>query len=419
MAISTDYSLKSVIIDALKERELKQVQFCSLIGAPTSFFSRVLSGGKSIPMPMLDKAISVLSLNEEECYMLYLEDWKAKKKSSRLIENYIVHCEENGKEKYAEQALSIALELRGYLPAVYGAAEELYQKGRKKQALRYFDAVIANESDKKSSLLAMSYYRRLLTFYETDTDKSEEAALQLCEHLDYVKEEEILEAHYKVIATYRLKNKWDYVLRYGEKLVCLARSMNNMEYVGDALIRMAIAAREKGDFNMSLQYIDEYGSLPVEKYRFFAEGNRLITQITAGDTDKIYDLLDFAKRNKERCFELMEFLLDSLVKHEKLDLIEEFFQEFPDQIHQLESMKGQHSIYDRHLINFLYAKSLYLLRRGEKSGVDTALYAGDIAVALRLDKQAIQSALLVLENVSHTTPEQYKRCLDLLNRVAC
>ncbi|MGF9909515.1 helix-turn-helix domain-containing protein [Brevibacillus porteri] len=414
----TTYSVVGLITDSLKEKSWKQTQFAKEIDVSPSLISRVLRGEKPIPLSMLDKSIALLHLNESECYTLYLEEWKMQKKDSRMVENYLVHCVENEKGGFAERGLNMVLELGGYLSAVYGAGEKLYRKGYRKEALQFFDAVISQESDKKSSLLAMSYYRRLLTFYESDIERSEEAALQLCEHLDYVLDEEMLEAHYKIIATFRLKQKWDHVIRYGERLVKLAKALNEQEYIGDALIRMAIAAREKKDYELSLKYIDQYGSLPIEKYQFFAKGNRLVTLITAGETERINDLLNFAVQNKERCFELMEFLLDSLVKHEKMDLIEVFFQEFPKQIKQLESMKGKHSIYDRHITNFLYAKALYYIKQGNHEGVDTALYAADIAVQLRLDKQAIQAVKLVLENVKMTTPDQYQKCLDLLQRLA-
>ncbi|MGW9128116.1 helix-turn-helix domain-containing protein [Paenibacillus chitinolyticus] len=415
--IST-YSVVGLITEALKKSGQKQTQFAKEIDASPSLVSRVLRGEKPIPLTMLDKAITALSLNESECYFLYLEDWKAQKKDSRMIENYLVHCVESQKNHYVENALMIALDHGGYLSAVYGAGEKLFQKDHKAASLEFFDAVIGHERDKKSSLLAMSYYRRLLIFYESDIEKSEEAALQLCEHVDYVWDAEILEAHYKIIATFRLKQKWDYVIRYGEKLVKLAHFSNELEYVGDALIRMSIAAREKKDYELSLRYIDEYGSIPIEKYQFFSKGNRLVTLITAGDTDRVNELLQFAIQNKKRCFELMEFLLDSLVKHEKMDLIELFFQEFPEQIRQLESMKGQHSIYDRHLVNFLYAKALYYIKQGDYQGVETALHSAEVAAKLRLDKQAIQSVKLVLENVKMTTPDQYQKCLELLQRLA-
>ncbi|KKX53276.1 helix-turn-helix domain-containing protein [Brevibacillus borstelensis] len=412
------YSVSGIVSDALKQKKYKQTQFAAEINVSPSFLSRVLKGEKPIPISILDKAIAALGLDERECYELYLNEWKNQKRSSRTIEEFLVYCIENDKKEYADLALAMLLEMGGYLPVVYGAGEKLFKKGMRAEALGFFDEIISHESDKKSSLLAMASYRKLLTFYDTDTEKSEETALQLCEHLDYVHEEEILEAHYKVIATFRLKRKWDYVIRYGEKLVRLAKVKQKMEYVGDALIRMSIAAREKEDYELSLRYIDEYGSLPIEHYQFAARANRLVTLITAGDNGKIIELFYLAVENKERSFEIMEFLLESLVKNEMMDLIEQFFREFPEQIKQLEDLEGRHSIYDRHLINFLYAKALYDIKKGKNSWIDLALRSAEIAAKLRLDKQAIQSVRLVLENREITTTEQYQRCLKLLDCLA-
>ncbi|HZG16915.1 MAG TPA: helix-turn-helix transcriptional regulator [Candidatus Bathyarchaeia archaeon] len=413
------YSLGNLLSESLKNKGIKQSQFAEIIGVDPSFLSRVLRGDKPIPLASLDKSIYILNLDEDECYSLYLEECFAqRKKGLSLITKYIVHCVEEGKNGHADNALGMILETGGLLSAVFSVGEELFQKGLKQESIQFFHAIVTHENDRRSSLLAMSYYRILLTHYETNSDKSEEAAHKLSEYLDYVPDDEILEAHYKVVSTYRIKHKWEYVLVYGKKLVRLAKEMDRLDYVGDALIKMAIAAREMGNLKLALKYHKMCLEIPIGNYSRWAEGNILITLIAFEQKDKVIELFNFCERNKDLAYEYLEVLISSAVKYNFFDLVERIFVEFSEQIAYLESIKGKHSIYDRHLINFTHAKALYHLKIGNLLWIQEAFLAATMAIRIKLHKQALSSLKLVLGNADKSS-SHYNKALNLIDEIDC
>ncbi|MED1954618.1 hypothetical protein [Brevibacillus centrosporus] len=412
------YTIRGVVADALTAQKIKRKQFATEIDMDPSFLSRVLNGEKMMPLPSLDKSIALLGLNPAECYTLYFtECWESKKKNPAIIEKYILHCIKNGYAEHAEHALNTLLEMGGYLNCVYAIGNALFQEDKKTESRKFFDAVINHEDDKKSSVLALSYYRKLMTYYHSDLDKSIETAISLWEHIDFIPEDEILEAHYRVIGAYRLKYKWESVLQYGDKLVRLARSMRKDDYMGDAFIKMALAARELGNFPLALEYHDECMKIQIGNYRIWGMGNKLITLITAGEIDKIQDLFDFCQSYKELSFEYLEFLLDASVKNELYGIVERIFRDFHDEIAYLESHKDERSIYARHLINFSYAKAIYFLKMGNNTGIDEALRVAELAINLRLHRQALQSVKLVF-TYAEKTSTAYQRCLSLIDAIA-
>jgi transcriptional regulator with XRE-family HTH domain len=411
------YRLSTVLLEDIKGSGRTQASIADEVGVSKPTLSQVLNGEKAISLQLLDGITSALEKPPGYYYELYVEecfsgDGKRPRKRKKLVK-YVLHCLEQELETHAEKAIDRMLEEGGYLPNIFEIGEELYNKGCADRALKYYDLVVQNEKDRTALHLAMSYYRRMMIVRTVSVDLYEEAAIRLCEYLDFVSDDEMLEAYYRVICAFRLKGKWEHVLRYGERLIVLAEKANMQNYVGDALIKMAIAAREKGEYDLSLHYIDRYADI----YPFESKLNRCITQITAGDTSKIKVLFDLCVSNKEGSFEVLEFLLGCLVKHDLYEMIERFFTEFAEQIGFLESITSQEPIYTRHYVNLKTAKALWMLKQGNPEGVSQAVTAAEMAENLCLTKQTLQCLKLVLEHAQKDSPE-YKKGLMILGRIA-
>lgn len=414
----SNYSLVGLIIDALKNNGWKQMRFASEVETSPSFISRVLSGEKTIPLSVLDKAIKCLQLDKHECYKLYFDElWCAKKRSSRLIEEYLIHCLDADLDEHSDRAMELLLEEGGYLSSVYAAGEKLFQRGDQRESLRFFEAVVTHEMDRTSSFLAMSHFRQLMYYIHKDKDKTEEFAFRLCELLEYIPDKEILEAHYYVIGAFRLTEKWPHVLQFGEKLVKLANVMKRPDYVGDALIKMAVAAREKEDYELAIKYHGMCERITVGNYSRWAKGNRLITIITAGDNDKAFELLTFCRENRDISDEYLEFLLETAVQNDYDEIIQAILDEFTEQVHYLESQKENRSIYARRLICFSFAKAIYQVKNNDIKGIEEALRVAELAVSLRFRKQALQSLKFILTHADKASTA-YQKGLLLLDQIA-
>ncbi|WP_103110594.1 hypothetical protein [Brevibacillus reuszeri] len=411
------FTLGSVLAEDLKAKGIKQVEAAKAVGKSSAFLTQVL-GEKSMPLTLLDQLTSVLSQPIGHYYDMYLEDCFARegKKPRKRLEEFVLHCKKQGLDLHADKAITRMLEVGGYLPNIYEIGVGLHQDGLTTHALECYDLVILHERDRIAQHLAMSYYNRMMIVRVLNTDLFEEAAIRLCEYLDFLHDDAVLEAYYRVICAFRLKNKWDHVIKYGEKLVTLAKSANQESYVGDALIKMAIAARETGNYTLSLDYISEYESINTGIYRFAASVNRCITLIAAGDTSKIRDMFDFMKQNKAQSVEGIEILLDCLVKHDLFEMIAEFFQEFPEQICQLEKMRGKEVIFDRHYLNLSLAQAMWQIKQGDNTGLSQAIEAVQIARELKLQNQFLQGVKLVFQYAPKASQE-YQKGLQLLEEV--
>lgn len=411
------FNLGTVISEDLKAKGIKQVEAAKAVGKSSAFLTQVL-GEKSMPLTMLDQLTEVLEHPLGHYYELYLEDcfMREGKKPRKRLEEFVLHCKKQGLNSQAKEAIDRMLEFGGYIPNIYEIGNALLAVNLTSEALECYDLVIAHERDRMAQHLAMSYYKRMMIVRTINTDLYEEAAIRLCEYLDFLEDDSILEAYYRVVCAFRLKNKWGHVIGYGQKLVALAKRVDKENYIGDALIKMAIAARELEDFELSLKYIEEYERIETGIYKFAASVNRCITQIAAGDLSKVKVMFELMKQNKNESVEGIEILLDCLVKHDLFDMVQDFFKEFPEQIKELEQMRGREVIFDRHYINLSLAHAMWLLKQGDDRGLKQAIEAVHTARRLKLHNQYFNGVKIVFQYAAKTSNE-FQRGLQLLEEV--
>ncbi|MDC0763469.1 helix-turn-helix transcriptional regulator [Brevibacillus sp. AG] len=419
--LATTYSLHTVLSEDIKEAGRTQASIAEELGVSKPTLSQVLKGDKSISLQLLDGITSALQRPCGHYYHLYMEecfsgDGKRPRKPKKL-EKYILHCLEKGLDLQASEAISKMLEDGGYLANIFDIGEELYTKGLLEKAFDYFGLVTKHERDRTAIHLAMAYYRQLKIIRNQNTELACEIAIRLSDYLDFVKEDEMLEAYYKVISVFRLNYKWDHILTYGKKMLSLSYKENRLEYAGDALIKLAIAAREKGDINGAIQYHDECMKIPVGNYRIWAEGNKYITLIRAGDITGVRKLFDFCLLHREISYEGLEVILDAAVSYDLQEIIQEFFVEFADQIKVIEQERNKEAVLQRGYINLILAKSIWQLKNGRFQGVKDAMEAVELAMKLRLKKQAINGLKIVLQHANKSSME-FQKCLELLEKIA-
>ncbi|MBM7592222.1 helix-turn-helix domain-containing protein [Brevibacillus fulvus] len=414
------YSLPLVLSQDIKESGRTQASIAEEIKISKPTLSKVLAGDKPISINLLDRLTESLQKEPGYYYELFLAELFRKDgirpRRPKKLEKYVLHCLEKGLQKQADQAVSHMIEDGGYIPNIFEIAEELNRIGKIPQARSFYEIVIRNEKDRTAPHLAMAYFRRLMIVKKINLDLYEEAAIRLCEYLEYVPDEAILEAYYQVISAFRLKSKWDYVLKYGHELMRLAQKMERPDYIGDALIKLAIAARERGEYDLAIHYHDLCAQIEVGSYSLWAEGNKLITQIAAGQSDKIIDLYKYCLRNKEMCFDGIETLLESAVNYDKHEIISQFFDDFAEQIVFLKKNIANEPIYYRNYVSLKIAKATWYRKQNRSDWLNEAFKALEMAGAKQLKKQAIMAAVMILQFAERGSDE-FQKAINILEKI--
>ncbi|HZF64458.1 MAG TPA: helix-turn-helix transcriptional regulator [Chitinophagaceae bacterium] len=412
----SSYHLGIAIKDDMCAMGLRQNDVAKEMDMSPVRLNRLLNGDRSIPLKTLDVITEIIGKPAGYYYPQYLEDCLVVdvKRPKKRIQKFVTRTMELGLDELTQKAIHIMLNSGDYYENLLSVGEDLRKIGRKKEAMFILNMLTAESKGRPGRVIAMSYYRQLLVLLDEDLDKALEVAMKLCEYLPHVDEEERLEAHFKVVSTFRLNEKWDFVDTYGAKLVEIAKEAGRQDMVGDALIKRGIAARKKGEIPKALAIIDEYGKIGG-LYATWAEGNRLIVLIDDGELDKIPELYRFMKKYPERSFEYVEYYLEVLIRHELFDSIKDFFEDFPHEVEHLDDLFDNFSRYGRHIATFMYAKATYFLKKGNyNDGLEHAIKAATTAADLRLHKLSMLNLKLIVEHIYKASEEQHKRCVEIL-----
>ncbi|MBG9786906.1 tetratricopeptide repeat protein [Brevibacillus laterosporus] len=388
--------LPSVVSEAISKYSQKDI--AKAIGVDPGALSRCLRGKQMFDLNTIDKLTLFIGEDRGYFYSPFIESfWRNSIRSrSEKIRFFIKHCMESGLDHYADGMIDQMIESEYGLTDVYETALELKTCGKLHQALKIFERIIKDEPDRSSEILALSYYYKFLIVRNIDLQDGFEAAVKLGEHIQNLNLNTRAKAMIKMINLYFVLDKWKHVESLASDILALIQDHNstiNIEDQADALVNLGFAYEQLGRYDEALAIIDKYSKFNFGKYAVYAEGNKLILKIFSGDYDKAYDLCNFVRKYREEASGNLGIILGAFVKKRKHKEIQEFLNEFSDEIKIL--LKGETPHDKRRIAYYKLNYVIYLCdinsSEWEKELLDTLRMTANLKME-RMFKEALRFA---------------------------
>ncbi|MGW8443665.1 DNA-binding protein [Paenibacillus sp. S33] len=345
--------------------------FGQATGLNRGIFSAMLNGNppKPISVRQMDLITKAFNYPEGWLYDLYVDEcfydgrphWKR-------VKPFLIRCVEVGNLRCVEKVLSRLMEDLNHIPTIFALAEELYEEGKLKEAIPFYECVIENEKYQHSERLAISHYRIFSISVSESMERNLEAALRFVPFRNRVPLEYHLDGLLKLLNLYHNLHQWKEAERYADELralttiVCKSRETNKKSftlkterhlvvYYGQGYLMKGIALEKQERYEEAMKYISGYADLSwfedlgrigqkeVEKFTLWANANQLSLKILMGDTSSLPMYIQFLKNNPPEILLGLLTIVESANKHGFL--IEHILQQFS---HELASFNNELSM---------------------------------------------------------------------------
>jgi len=310
----TQCNLRSRILFYMEQKGWKQKDLEEATGVHKSTLSKLLKGERQINLEQIDAITDALGLSKGELYHDFVSecvDENGKFKVAKS-EEFIISCYQANLPQLAKAITDELLnqDIKNNKDIVLRISDKLYENKMYDYALSLYDEII-KEEQKKSSKLAVCYFRKFMILRDQDLQgKGREALFRLLDYLPILPDEYTqvngqkynvkLDAYYRVLTFFNVMEEWDNLLSYAQELEVIAKSLNDQKYLGEALLYQGFAYKGKGDFISVFNVINRY-SMINDYYKHLSVGSRLFTKIEMGDIESIPLYLKWCSDDKDIC----------------------------------------------------------------------------------------------------------------------
>ncbi|QYK64317.1 DNA-binding protein [Paenibacillus sp. S25] len=335
--------------------------FGQATGLNRGIFSAMLNGNppKPISVRQMDLITKAFNYPEGWLYDLYVDEcfydgrphWKR-------VKPFLIRCVEVGNLRCVEKVLSRLMEDLNHIPTIFALAEELYEEGKLKEAIPFYECVIENEKYQHSERLAISHYRIFSISVSENMKIDVEAALRFVPFRNRVPLDYHLDGLLKLLNLYHNLHQWKEAERYADELralatiVCKSRETNKKSftlkterhlvvYYGQGYLMKGIALEKQERYEEAMKYISGYADLSwfadlggigqqeVQKFTLWANANQLNLNILMGDTSSLPMYIQFLKNNPPEILLGLLTIVESANKHGFMieHILQQFFSE--------------------------------------------------------------------------------------------
>ncbi|MEK4430712.1 DNA-binding protein [Paenibacillus sp. FSL M7-0802] len=366
--------------------------FGQATGLNRGIFSAMLNGNppKPISVRQMDLITKAFNYPEGWLYDLYVDEcfydgrphWKR-------VKPFLIRCVEVGNLRCVEKVLSRLMEDLNHIPTIFTLAEELYEEGKLKEAIPFYECVIENEKYQHSERLAISHYRIFSISVSESMERNLEAALRFVPFRNRVPLEYHLDGLLKLSNLYFNLHQWKETERYADELralatiVCKSRETNKKNvtlkterhlvvYYGQGYLIKGNALEKQEKYEEAMKYISGYADLSwfenlgeigqkeVQKFTLWANANQLNLKILMGDTGSLPIYIQFLKNNPPEILLGLLTIVESANKHGFL--IENILQQFSRELNSFnDELSMETSYYEPSFSYHTYADFCYQL----------------------------------------------------------
>ncbi|MGG1617623.1 DNA-binding protein [Paenibacillus sp. NRS-1782] len=325
--------------------------FGQATGLNRGIFSAMLNGNppKPISVRQMDLITKALNYPEDWLYDLYVDEcfydgrphWKR-------VKPFLIRCVEVGNLRCVEKVLSRLMEDLNHIPTIFALAEELYEEGKLQEAVPFYECVIENEKYQHSERLAISHYKIFSISVSENLETNLEAVLRFIPFRNRLPVDFQLDGLLKMANIYYYLHQWKEAERYADELRSVTSTVLSLKvykgknksgkkpintdrhlvvYYGQGYLIKSAALEKQGFFEEAMEYIryyenlswfedlDEVGQEEVQRFKVWAEANKLNLHILMGDVDSLHPYEEFLKKNPPEIIPGLLTILESANKY--------------------------------------------------------------------------------------------------------
>lgn len=413
----TNCNLRGKIIALMEKKGWIQRDLENATGIHKSALSKMMNNDRQFTIEHLDSIIKALEINEVELFPDFISeciDEKGKYKVSKC-EDFIVRCYAIGLVDIAKALTEELLnqDIKNNKEIVIRISDKLYENKLYDYALKLYDAII-QEEQKKSTRLAMCYFKKFMILRDMDLNgKGKEALIRLLDYLILLPDEDEvvdgekynmkLDAYYRVIAYFNVMEDWNNLLEYAKELEKTSIMLKNEEYLGEALLYQGFAYKGLNDFDKLFSTIDKYKEIN-EYYNNLAIGNKLFAEVEMGKVSSINKYLDWAS-SESQISVFVPVALESYLKNNMNDEALIFIKKYSDYI---ETISASTFILNRkRYLRYKHVEALiYLSKNNYELAIDSLIKAIEIAKFVGNINRLTMCMSLIYKNYSKLTLSQ-------------
>lgn len=387
----------------LKREQMSISLFSETSGINSGTLSNILNKNRPIAMQQLDRITSAMKLEEGHFYELYIDecfvhatpDW-------RRLGPFLHRCAELDKLNCIEEVIQLMMDNLSYIPLLFDLAEEFYHEGRFKPAILLYETIAESEKMQHSERLALCQYRLFKLGLTNDQQRNLIIAAKFEYYVDRLDERYQLDALNELINAFASLHRWNKVLELSEKLKVKASihyELNGRRkqeetkrpivfYIMYAYLASGSAYFHLNDYQNALYYVslytdytwvkepDEHEMVVINQFQEWAEGNRYIYQLMAGQFDVLPDYLEYISTKENEIFPALCDIVTAANRYDiNIDFVlEEYKSYFTYQEQSNRIGKVSRQVTDDRYVRLLSGLGTYYLKKNEfAKGLDFVL----------------------------------------------
>jgi transcriptional regulator with XRE-family HTH domain len=299
-------------------------------------------------------------------------------------------------------------------------SEKLYEKKLYDYALRIYDKII-REEQKKTTYLAICYFRKFMILRDRDLkDQGKKALYNLLDYLAFLPDEYDdnkynikLDAYYRVLTFFNVMEDWENLLTYAKELNVIATTFKDEKYIGESLLYKTYALKGMGKLDKAYETIEEFSKIN-EYYKRISIGNKLIMLIENGRDEYINEYLKWASNEKE-IYYVIPVAIEAYLKNNRLDEAKVFLNKYINEINIIS--KSSFILDERRNARIKYNISeLYFKLNNIEEAVSNLIDAITICKRLGKTNRLARCMSLILKNYDVLTEKQKHELNNALER---
>ncbi|TQK62852.1 helix-turn-helix protein [Brevibacillus sp. AG162] len=323
------WSLRSEIERHRRECGYTLSKLGELTGINHGSLSEILNGNppRAMTIGQLDALAAVFGREPGWLYELYTEECISEGRISRpRLIPYLVRCAEVGRKDCIEEVVPKLLDNPKNISTLFLVAEQLYESGKQKESVPFYQAVVDSEKDGHSDQFVMSQYRLFRAALGTNSEENGEAVIRFSPYRNRLPEHYQLDALFQLARVSYALQKWKKSEQYADELRYLAETIYIYEldrlkrekkselpeterhlvyYYAIGHLFKGAALEMQGLYVQAKPYVhayadlgwfellDEVGHQEVERFRVWAKANIYTLEVLAGNTSIIEEYADY------------------------------------------------------------------------------------------------------------------------------
>jgi len=407
--------------------------------------SGFFNGLRALTISHLDCIAKAFGEESGWLYELYIEECFPKGRvSRRRLRPYLIRCVEVGRYDCIRPVVSKLLENPKNIDIIFSVAEGLFEKGKRKESIYFYQLVIENEKNSYSERFITSQYRLFRALMGTNAEENWNAVVRFDPYWKRLSEADQLDALLQLANTCFTLHKWQEVERYADDLIELStlvyRNLNKkgtkkkielpkierhlVVYYGQGYLLKSVSLEKQGFYNEAKEFIpnyiklswfpflDEVGQKEVEKFRQWGTANMYALDILMGHVNVLPDYIKFLEEHPNEILSGLVTITEAANTYSFL--IDKILDRFSREIASFDYFHDPINV-DRHL-RFRYHLAIYHFQNEWfDSGLINTLRCIILSIAMNSHKDFIRCVTLFEAHRYHATDSQvaeYKKILE-------